>query len=78
VDDAAQAHLAGGAGPVPGTELLDHSLVDPDGRGAVDYGLRARLLEELGALAAAALPVWLRLRFPSRPNSAGLKRSEAA
>jgi len=35
-----------------GSELLDLSLVDPDNRGAVDYGLRARLLEELAALAA--------------------------
>jgi (1->4)-alpha-D-glucan 1-alpha-D-glucosylmutase len=30
-----------------GTELWDFSLVDPDNRRPVDYGLRARLLEEL-------------------------------
>lgn len=30
-----------------GTELWDHSLVDPDNRRAVDYGIRRRLLAEL-------------------------------
>ena len=33
-----------------GSELWDLSLVDPDNRRAVDYGLRARLLGELDAL----------------------------
>jgi (1->4)-alpha-D-glucan 1-alpha-D-glucosylmutase len=33
-----------------GTELMDLSLVDPDNRRPVDYALRARLLDELGAL----------------------------
>ncbi len=32
-----------------GTELWDHSLVDPDNRRPVDYALRRRLLDELGA-----------------------------
>jgi (1->4)-alpha-D-glucan 1-alpha-D-glucosylmutase len=32
-----------------GTELWDFSLVDPDNRRPVDYGLRRRLLEELKA-----------------------------
>lgn len=32
-----------------GTELWDLSLVDPDNRGAVDYGLRRRLLAEIDA-----------------------------
>ena len=33
-----------------GSELWDHSLVDPDNRRPVDYGLRKRLLEELPTL----------------------------
>jgi len=33
-----------------GTELMDLSLVDPDNRRPVDYALRARLLDGLGAL----------------------------
>jgi len=33
-----------------GNELMDLSLVDPDNRRAVDYTLRARLLDELGSL----------------------------
>jgi (1->4)-alpha-D-glucan 1-alpha-D-glucosylmutase len=36
-----------------GDELFDFSLVDPDNRRAVDYGLRARLLEEIEAQVAA-------------------------
>ena len=35
-----------------GTELWDLSLVDPDNRRPVDYGLRRRLLDETAALAA--------------------------
>ena len=33
-----------------GSELWDHSLVDPDNRRPVDYGLRAKLLKELPGL----------------------------
>jgi (1->4)-alpha-D-glucan 1-alpha-D-glucosylmutase len=39
-----------------GTELWDFSLVDPDNRRPVDYGLRRRLLDELKAGAAGAGP----------------------
>jgi (1->4)-alpha-D-glucan 1-alpha-D-glucosylmutase len=35
-----------------GSELWDHSLVDPDNRRPVDYALRRRLLAELGTLDA--------------------------
>jgi (1->4)-alpha-D-glucan 1-alpha-D-glucosylmutase len=35
-----------------GTELWDHSLVDPDNRRPVDYGCRAKLLAELDTRAA--------------------------
>ena len=42
-----------------GTELWDLSLVDPDNRRAVDFGLRARLLSGLpGLVAAAVLREW--------------------
>ncbi|MEZ5266340.1 MAG: hypothetical protein R2755_32140 [Acidimicrobiales bacterium] len=36
-----------------GTELWDHSLVDPDNRRPVDFALRRRLLDELAVLAPA-------------------------
>ena len=36
-----------------GAELWDLSLVDPDNRRPVDYGLRARLLEEMKTMQAA-------------------------
>ena len=52
VDDAAQAHLAGRAGHLPGHRALDFSLVDPDNRRPVDYASRERLLDSLAALAA--------------------------
>jgi len=39
-----------------GTELWDFSLVDPDNRRPVDYGLRRRLLDELKARAAEVGP----------------------
>jgi (1->4)-alpha-D-glucan 1-alpha-D-glucosylmutase len=39
-----------------GTELWDFSLVDPDNRRPVDYGLRRRLLDEVKARAAEAGP----------------------
>jgi (1->4)-alpha-D-glucan 1-alpha-D-glucosylmutase len=39
-----------------GTELWDFSLVDPDNRRPVDYGLRRRLLDEVKAGAAEAGP----------------------
>jgi (1->4)-alpha-D-glucan 1-alpha-D-glucosylmutase len=45
-----------------GNELMDLSLVDPDNRRPVDYGLRERLLQELDDLEASAgaeLPVRL-------------------
>jgi (1->4)-alpha-D-glucan 1-alpha-D-glucosylmutase len=45
-----------------GNELMDLSLVDPDNRRPVDYGLRERLLQELDDLeetAGAELPVRL-------------------
>ena len=38
-----------------GCELWDHSLVDPDNRRAVDYGLRRRLLDEVCTLTAEAI-----------------------
>ncbi|MDP9070189.1 MAG: malto-oligosyltrehalose synthase [Actinomycetota bacterium] len=41
-----------------GTELWDLSLVDPDNRRPVDYGLRRRLLAELGGMKAE--DVWAR------------------
>src|SRR5262249_50256863 len=44
-----------------GTELWDLSLVDPDNRRPVDFTLRARLLDELDGLgAAAASEAWRR------------------
>jgi (1->4)-alpha-D-glucan 1-alpha-D-glucosylmutase len=42
-----------------GTELWDLSLVDPDNRRPVDYGLRRRLLSELGTLTVEN--VWRRI-----------------
>jgi (1->4)-alpha-D-glucan 1-alpha-D-glucosylmutase len=39
-----------------GTELWDFSLVDPDNRRAVDYGLRRRMLEQVRELGPAATP----------------------
>ncbi|MHB1526127.1 MAG: malto-oligosyltrehalose synthase [Candidatus Dormibacteria bacterium] len=38
-----------------GTELWDHSLVDPDNRRTVDYGVRQRLLAELEGSSPAAI-----------------------
>jgi (1->4)-alpha-D-glucan 1-alpha-D-glucosylmutase len=53
-----------------GTELWDFSLVDPDNRRPVDYGLRQRLLAELDARAAdpAALPALARELTESRAD----------
>ncbi|MEO6031937.1 MAG: malto-oligosyltrehalose synthase [Burkholderiaceae bacterium] len=50
-----------------GNELMDLSLVDPDNRRPVDYGLRARWLDELAALDASGSPasgLGLLLRAP--------------
>ncbi len=38
-----------------GSELWDHSLVDPDNRRPVDYGIRQRMLAELAGSSAAAI-----------------------
>jgi (1->4)-alpha-D-glucan 1-alpha-D-glucosylmutase len=38
-----------------GGELWDYSLVDPDNRGPVDWNIRQRLLEEVGAVSVAHL-----------------------
>ena len=53
-----------------GTELWDFSLVDPDNRRPVDYGLRRRLLAELDARAAdnAALPALARELIEARAD----------
>jgi (1->4)-alpha-D-glucan 1-alpha-D-glucosylmutase len=57
VNSLAQTLLKHTAPGVPdlyqGAELWDLSLVDPDNRRPVDYGLRARLLSEIKQLAAA-------------------------
>jgi (1->4)-alpha-D-glucan 1-alpha-D-glucosylmutase len=49
-----KAAAPGVADTYQGTELWDFSLVDPDNRRPVDYGLRRRLLADLDAQAAEA------------------------
>jgi (1->4)-alpha-D-glucan 1-alpha-D-glucosylmutase len=56
--DRFEAHLAGSADIYQGAEL-GISAVDPDNRRAVDYGQRAKCLEELGdALQQGLQPTW--------------------
>jgi (1->4)-alpha-D-glucan 1-alpha-D-glucosylmutase len=47
-----------------GSELWDHSLVDPDNRRPVDYALRRRLLEEVGGLCACDVVVRMEEGLP--------------
>ena len=63
-----------------GTELWDHSLVDPDNRRPVDYGVRRALLATLGAAAPAiddsgTAKLWLTQRLLAdrrrRPDAYG-------
>jgi (1->4)-alpha-D-glucan 1-alpha-D-glucosylmutase len=60
INSLAQTTLKIGAPGVPdfyqGTDLWDLSLVDPDNRRPVDFGLRARLLDEVDALLAKSTP----------------------
>jgi len=64
-----------------GSELWDHSLVDPDNRRPVDWNIRRRLLEEIGATSSGDLSTrWQDGReklFVTRPcwNGGGLIRS---
>jgi len=64
VTSVAQKLVAMTAPGVPdvyqGTELWDHSLVDPDNRRPVDYGARRRLLAELDSGALSPESVWAR------------------
>jgi (1->4)-alpha-D-glucan 1-alpha-D-glucosylmutase len=55
-----------------GTELFDLSLVDPDNRAPVDFGVRAQLLEELEPLLDAPDPAVLRAWIAARDPRAKL------
>ena len=76
LDSLAQTTLRLTAPGVPdtyqGSELWEYSLVDPDNRRPVDYGLRARMMADLDARAAAD-PKALALELSADPTDARIK-----
>ncbi|HEX5270677.1 MAG TPA: malto-oligosyltrehalose synthase, partial [Gemmataceae bacterium] len=56
-----------------GTELWDFSLVDPDNRRPVDYGLRRRLLDELKSAAGGGKPAEFARGLAAAPEDGRVK-----